>query len=98
MLLSSTGQAADALAAYRQARADQEALAAAPGAPAAAGRDLADTVHRIGNLLWQTGKPTEAEAEFRRALAIRQKLAADNPAVTEFRSAWPPATTTSASC
>ena len=80
-----TGQTADALAAYRLARADQEALAAAPGAPAEARRDLADTVNRIGILLRQTGRPTEAEAEYRRALAIRQKLAADNPAVTEFR-------------
>ena len=33
-----------------------------------------------------TGKPSEAEAEYRKALAIRQKLADDNPAVTEFRS------------
>ena len=33
-----------------------------------------------------TGKPAEAEAEFRKALAIRQKLADDNPAVTDFRS------------
>ncbi len=86
MLLSNTGQVADALAAYRQARADQEALAAAPGASAEARRDLADTIHRIGILLMQTGKPSEAEAEFRRALEIRQKLAADNPAVTEFRT------------
>jgi hypothetical protein len=32
------------------------------------------------------GKPSEAEAKLRTALAIRQKLADDNPAVTEFRS------------
>ena len=32
-LLSNTGQAAEAMAAYQQARADQEALAAATGAP-----------------------------------------------------------------
>ena len=32
-----------------------------------------------------TGKPAEAEAEFRKALALHQKLADDNPAVTEFR-------------
>ncbi len=37
-------------------------------------------------LLASTGKPAEAEAEFRKALALRQKLADDNPAVTEFRS------------
>ena len=34
----------------------------------------------------ETGKPAEAEAEYRKALAIYQKLADDNPAVTEFRS------------
>ena len=36
------------------------------------------------------GKPAEAEAEYRKALAIWQKLADDNPAVTEFRKnlAW----------
>ena len=33
------------------------------------------------------GKAAEAEAEYRKALAIRQKLADDNPAVTEFRNA-----------
>ena len=41
---------------------------------------------RIGLLLSDTGRPTEAEAEYRRALAIQGKLAAENPAVTEFRS------------
>ena len=33
-----------------------------------------------------TGKPTEAEAELRRVLEILEKLAADHPAVTDFRS------------
>ena len=48
---------------------------------------------------WQTtGKSSEAEAEFRKALAIHQKLADDNPAVTDSAAAWRPATTTSASC
>ena len=32
------------------------------------------------------GKSSEAEAEYRKALAIRKKLADDNPAVTEFRN------------
>ena len=31
------------------------------------------------------GKPSEAEAEFRKAIALLQKLADDNPAVTRFR-------------
>ena len=41
---------------------------------------------RLADLLSKTGKPAEAEAEFRKALAIRQKLADDNPAATGFRS------------
>ncbi len=36
-------------------------------------------------LLEDTGKSSEAEAEYRKALAIQQKLADDNPTVTEFR-------------
>ena len=44
------GQIAEALVAYRLARADQEALAAA-GASNEARRDLADTVNRIGAVL-----------------------------------------------
>ena len=81
-----TGKSADALAAYRLARADQEALAAAPEASNDARHDLADTHQSHRRLLSETGKPAEAEAEFRKALAIYQKLADDNPAVTEFRS------------
>ena len=49
-------------------------------------RDLAATINNIGILLHNTGKLAEAGAEYRQALAIRQKLADDNPAVTEFRS------------
>ena len=71
---------------FRQARADQEVLAAAPGAPTEARRDLANTINRIGNLLARTGRPAEADAEYRKALAIYQKLADENPADTEFRS------------
>ena len=47
---------------------------------------LATSHNNLGSLLAQTGKPAEAEAEYRTALAIQQKLADDNPAVTEFRS------------
>ena len=49
------------------------------------GCGLAVTVSRIGLLLSQTGKPTEAESEYRRALEIRQKLAADNPKLADHR-------------
>ena len=86
LLSDARARPTEALAAYRLARADQEALAAAPGASNEARRDLADTINRIGILLSKTGKPAEAEAEYRKALAIQQKLADDNPAVTDFRS------------
>jgi tetratricopeptide (TPR) repeat protein len=36
-------------------------------------------------MLFQAGKLSEAEAEFRTALAIRQKLVHDNPAAIQFR-------------
>ena len=49
-------------------------------------------------LLAKTGRAAEAEAEYRTALAIRRKLADDNPAVTDSAAAWRPATTTSAGC
>ncbi len=45
---------------------------------------LAFVHSNLGLLLLQTGKPAEAEAECRKALAILQKLADDNPAVTLF--------------
>ncbi len=85
--LFEAGNTADALTAYKLARADQEALAAAPGASDGARNDLAGTVNRIGVLLLATSKPVEAEAEFRTALAIHQKLTDDNPAAAEFRHA-----------
>jgi tetratricopeptide (TPR) repeat protein len=85
-LQSSTGHSSLALAAYKQARVDQEELAAVPGAPAATRRDLADTVQSIAVLLSETGSHAAAEAEFRTALAIQQKLADDSPAIAQFRS------------
>ena len=85
-LLSSTGKHAEALAALRLARADQEALAATFGASNEARRDLADTLVWIGVLLANSGRPGEAEPEYRRAVAIFQKLAEENPASVDFAS------------
>ena len=133
-LLLYAGKPAEALAACKRARADQEALAAVPGASNDARRDLAETVHQLGchavvhgqaggggarvphgagdrSRSWRTktppcpssasawrtatvtsatccrdtGKPAEAEAELRTALAIYQELVDENPAVTVFR-------------
>ncbi len=55
-LLIGMGRFDEALAAYTRARADQEALAAAPGASNDARRDLADHDHLIGCLLWHNGQ------------------------------------------
>ena len=57
-----------------------------PGASPEARRDLGDTVNRIGRLLANTGRPREAEVEYRAALAIRRKLAEEYPAVSEYRN------------
>ena len=78
------------MASYTRARSDQEALAAAAGAPKEARHDLATTVYLIGMQLYTMGKMPEAEAELRSALAISQKLADHNPADAGFLSnlAW----------
>ena len=62
----------------------------ATGASNGARRALAATADSIGYLLRYTGKLSEAETEHRTALAIYQKLADENPAVTGFVSdeAW----------
>jgi tetratricopeptide (TPR) repeat protein len=44
------------------------------------------TTGTTSDLLAGTGRPTNAAAELRQALAIQEKLIADYPAVTEFRS------------
>ena len=88
-ILLRMGRTDEAMATYKLARADQEALTGATGASNGPPR-LADTADRIGFLLRYTGKLSEAVTEHRTALAIYQKLARDNPAVTGFVSdeAW----------
>jgi eukaryotic-like serine/threonine-protein kinase len=46
---------------------------------------LAMVHNYLGVMMWQVGKPGEAEADCRRALAILQKLVDDTPAVAFFR-------------
>ena len=46
---------------------------------------MANSHNNLGELLHHMGKPAEAEDECRPALAIQQKLADLNPAVTDFR-------------
>ena len=97
-LLLYAGKSAEALAAGKLARADQEALAAVPGASNDVRRDLAAALNELGIMLWWTGRPAEAVPEFRTGLAIFQKVADDNPAVTDFRITLRKATITSATC
>jgi serine/threonine-protein kinase len=85
-LLYTTGKTAEALESYRRARADQEALAAAPGASKDARRDLADTVNGIGIVFWGEGKLAEAADQQRTALGLLQRLADDYPADLDFLS------------
>jgi serine/threonine protein kinase/tetratricopeptide (TPR) repeat protein len=85
-LLLYTGKPAEAVAACKLARADQEALAAVPGALSDACSDLAATITELGMALAAAGKPAEAELEYRAALEIQQKLADENPAITEFHN------------
>jgi eukaryotic-like serine/threonine-protein kinase len=47
--------------------------------------DLALSRNNYGNLLKTLGKRDEAEAEFRAAVALQEKLAADHPGVPQYR-------------
>jgi serine/threonine-protein kinase len=80
------GKPAEALAACKLARADREAPAALPGASKKSRAGFADTVNELGIVLWQSGKPAEAEPEFRTALSILQKLVDENPADILYRN------------
>jgi tetratricopeptide (TPR) repeat protein len=83
-LLSTTGDNAGALAAYEEQRDLAERLAA-EHATDPVRVVLAQCYHRIGYVLLKTGKHEQALVWYRKALAIRQKLADANPAVTDFQ-------------
>ena len=85
-LLYLTGKSAEAMAVYKMALADQEALAAAHDASNDVRHGLAHTHRGIGVLLMNMDKLVDSETELRAAMAIYQKLADDNPDVIEFRS------------
>ena len=82
-LLEATGHTGEAMEEYLRAETLLAALALTETAARIA---LADCHNNLGTVLWNTGKPAKAAAKYRKALAIQQKLADDNPAVTEFRS------------
>ena len=47
---------------------------------------MADNLHSIGSLLFETGKPTEALESYRKSLTIRQELSAANPSILLYQS------------
>ena len=80
------GRTDEAMAAYLQARAEQEALVAAPGASGEQRHDLAATVFGLGKCLHSMGRYSEAEADFRTALTMFRKLVEEYPDAAEYRS------------
>jgi tetratricopeptide (TPR) repeat protein len=82
-LLKATGDFAGALAALQEQRDLAQRLEAEHPSDAVRSA-LAQSYHSIGRLFWETGEPGEALVPHRKALAIRQKLADANPAVTQF--------------
>jgi tetratricopeptide (TPR) repeat protein len=83
-LLVSTGDMAGALSAFQEQRDLAKALEAE--SPTDVVRtQLAYGHHGIGFVLLQTGRPAEGLQELQKALAVRQKLADANPAVTAFQ-------------
>ncbi|MBX7103550.1 MAG: tetratricopeptide repeat protein [Gemmataceae bacterium] len=85
-LLTKLGKSTDALAVLKLAQADQNVAATVPGPPNQARRDEADALVRMGLLHFQTGKVSEAEAEYRAALVIQQKLVEENPTSIAYRN------------
>jgi serine/threonine-protein kinase len=84
-LLRATGDNAGALAAFQEQRDLAERLEAED--PTDAARSSLALGHLGTGLVYsETGKPEEAMASYRKALAIRQKLADVNPAVTQFQT------------
>jgi tetratricopeptide (TPR) repeat protein len=75
---------ADAMTVIRQARADREALAAVPEDADDTRRVLASTLGYLAFRLHSMGMSSEAEAEYRKALATQQKLAESHPADLAF--------------
>jgi tetratricopeptide (TPR) repeat protein len=84
-LLNATGDFAGALAAFEEQREVAQRLEAEHSTDAVLS-SVASSHHNVAWVLFETGKPEEALALNRKALAIRQKLADANPTGTQFQS------------
>jgi eukaryotic-like serine/threonine-protein kinase len=84
-LLSQTGQSAEALAHFEEARDLLESLPQT--GPGTDGRQalLGRVFRGIGAVLAETGKPAAARLACERSVEILTRLVDDNPAVTDFR-------------
>ena len=83
-LLQGTARPKEAEAAYRDALAIQEQLAAEfPAVPDYRG-ELAISHYNLGTLLQNIRRLEEAEAAFRNALPLYKQLAADFPSIPEY--------------
>ena len=91
-LLDDLGRPVEAETAYRAALTAREKLAADFPLVPAYRQEVGRCYHNLGELLAPSGndrgrapRPAEAEAALRAAIDVREKLAADSPAVTEYR-------------
>ena len=73
------GERDEALALFLKAVSNSEAAVRADGTNVQAHMNLSNHHWDIGALLKQIGKPAESEESYRRALAIRQRLADEHP-------------------
>jgi tetratricopeptide (TPR) repeat protein len=86
MLLGATDRTTEALVLLRQAQAEQDAPAAAPGATIAPREQMAITSTRLAIVLKIRGRLPEAVSESRRAIDLFRRLGDENPDKPEFRS------------
>ena len=80
VLTSSVGGKQDALAAHQAVLAAREALAAEPGADAAATVEVGRSLTEVAMLLRETGKPDDAVAAYRRSESLLAGRAETDPA------------------
>ena len=82
-LTARIGRNEDALAAHRTVLTAREALAARPGADAAATIDVGRSLNEVASLLESSGKLDEAQAAYRRVESMLVNLAASDLAAKE---------------